>query len=127
MSRNISFFEARKVCQQTHVSWVGPEPVTWRQRPAAFVTSRPVLSISQSVGTTTRVVDAKKTVAPVKLSPLNKSVNSSKPSSPKQQVSPVHESDTYFTIIRNQGKSKESSTVTLLVSLSPKLSKSLLF
>ena len=84
VSRNISFFEARKVYQQTHgqkvvnyagavsvptqtasvctqtdVSWVGPEPVTRRQRPAASVTNRPVPSVSRSVGTTTRVADVK--------------------------------------------------------------------
>ena len=84
VSRNISFFEAGKIYQQTHgqkvmnyavavraptqttsvctqidVSWVGPEHVTGRQRPAASLTSRPVPSVSRFVGTTTRVSDVK--------------------------------------------------------------------
>ena len=54
---------------------------------------------SRSVVTTTRVADVKKTVAPTKSSPPKKDQKSSKPSSPQQQVSPVHESDTYFTIM----------------------------
>ena len=135
VSRNISFFEARKVYQQTHgqkvvnyagavsvptqtasvctqtdVSWVGPEPVTRRQRPAASVTNRPVPSVSRSVGTTTRVADVKKTAAPARSSPAKKGEKSSKPSSPKQQSVP--ESDAYFTIKTNRGKVKENSPIT---------------
>ena len=56
------------VSTQTDMSWVGAQPVTRKQRPAASVTSRPVPSVSRSVGTTTRVADVKKTVAPVKSS-----------------------------------------------------------
>ena len=137
VSRNISFFEARKVYQQTHgqkvvnyagavsvptqtasvctqtdVSWVGPEPVTRRQRPAASVTNRPVPSVSRSVGTTTRVADVKKTAAPARSSPAKKGEKSSKPSSPKQQSAPVPESDAYFTIKTNRGKVKENSPIT---------------
>ena len=138
VSRNISFFEARKVYQQTHgqkvvnyagavrvptqttsvctqtdVSWVGPEPVTRRQRPAASVTNRPVPSVSRSVGTTTRVADAQKPVAPARSSPPKKDKTSNKPSSPK--VSPVHESESdsaYFTVKTHKGKRKENSPVT---------------
>ena len=127
------FFEARKVYQQTHgqrvmnyavairapiqsasvcVSWVGAQPVTRKQRPASPVTSRPVLSVSRSLGTTTRVADVKKPVAPVKSSPPKKSDKSNKPSSPKPQVEPVHESDAYFTVKTHKGKSKERSPVT---------------
>ena len=137
VSRNISFFEARNVYQQTHgqkvvnyagavrvptqtasvctqtdVSWVGPEPVTRRQRPAASVTNRPVPSVSRSVGTTTRVADVKKTAAPARSSPAKKGEKSSKPSSPKQQSAPVPESDAYFTIKTNRGKVKENSPIT---------------
>ena len=137
VSRNISFFEARTVYQQTHgqkvvnyagavrvptqtasvctqtdVSWVGPEPVTRRQRPAASVTNRPVPSVSRSVGTTTRVADVKKTAAPARSSPAKKGEKSSKPSSPKQQSAPVPESDAYFTIKTNRGKVKENSPIT---------------
>ena len=64
------------------------------------------------MGTTTRVADVKKTVAPVKSSPPKKGAKSSKPSSSKQQDSPVHESDAYFTIKTNTGKTKESSLTT---------------
>ena len=46
----------------------------------------------------------KKTMAPVKSSPPKKGPKSSKPSSPKQQDSPVHESDAYFTFKTNNGK-----------------------
>ena len=74
VSQNVSFFEARaiyqkthgqrvmnyagttkapaqctSVCTQTDVSWVGPQPVTRKQRPAASVTIRPVPSVSRSV------------------------------------------------------------------------------
>ena len=58
------------------------------------------------------VADVKKTVAPVKSSPPKNGDKASKSSSPKQQVSHVHESDTYFTIKTTKGKSKESSPVT---------------
>ena len=86
------------------MSWVGAQPVTRKQRPTAPVTSRPVLSISRSVGTTTRVADVKKTMAPAKSSPPKKCVKSNKPSSPKQQVEPVHKSDAYFTVKTHRGK-----------------------
>ena len=116
VSRNISFFEARKVyqqnasvCTQTDVSWVGTQPVTRKQRPAAPVNSRSVPSVSRSVGTTTRVADVKRAVAPAKSSPPKKGEKTNKPSSPKQQVEPVHESDAYFTVKTHKGKSKESS------------------
>ena len=123
VSRNISFFEARKVYQQTHgqrvmnyagairapipnasvctqtdVSWVGTQPVTRKQRPAVPVNSRSVPSVSRSVGTTTRVADVKRVVVPAKSSPPKKGEKTNKPSSPKQQVKPVHESDAYFTV-----------------------------
>ena len=70
VSQNVSFFEARAiyqknhgqrvmnyagttkapiqctlVCTQTDVSWVGAQPVTRKQRPAASVTIRPVPSV----------------------------------------------------------------------------------
>ena len=92
------------------MSWVGAQPDTRKQRSAASVTSRPVPSVSRSVGTTTRVADVKHMVPP-KSSPPMKNTKSSKPSSPK--VSPVHESDAaYFTVKTHKGKSKESSPVT---------------
>ena len=111
VSKNVSFFEARSIypkthgqrvmnyagaakasiqstsiCAQTDVSWVGTQPVT----------SRPVPSVSRSVDTTTRVADVKKTVALAKSSPPKKDPKSSKPSSPQQQVSPVHESYLFY-------------------------------
>ena len=43
------------VCTQTDMSWVGPEPVTRRQRPAASVTIRLFPSVTRAMGTTTRV------------------------------------------------------------------------
>ena len=138
VSQNVSFFEARaiyqkshgqrvmsyagaakapiqntSVCTQTDVSWVGAQPVTRKQRPAASVTSRPVPSVSRSVGTTTRVADAQKPVAPARSSPPKKDKTSNKPSSPK--VSPVHESESdsaYFTVKTHKGKRKENSPVT---------------
>ena len=94
---------------QTDVSWVGAQPVTRKQRPAASVTSRPVPSLSRSVGTTTRVADVKQ-VVPTKSSPPKKNTRSSKSSSPKDL--PVHESDAYFTVKTYKGKSKESSPIT---------------
>ena len=134
VSKNVYFFEARtiykkthgqrvmnyagatkaptqctSVCTQTDMSWVGAQPDKRKQRPAASVTSRPVPSVSRSVGTTTRVADVKQVVSP-KSSPPMKNTKSSKPSS---KVSPVHESDAaYFTVKTYKGKSKESSPVT---------------
>ena len=141
VSRNISFFEARQVYQKTHgqrvmsyagatkapiqsssvctqtdVSWVGPQPVTRRQRPAAPSTGRPLPSVSRSVGTTTRVVDVKKPVVETKSSPPKRDKKSNKPSSPK--VSPVHKSDAYFTVKTYKEKSKGSTPVTS-VKISP--------
>ena len=89
--------QCTSVCTQTDVSWVGAKPVTRKQRPAASVTIRPVPSVSRSVGTTTRVADVMKTVAPAKSSSPKKDLKSSKPSSLK--VCLDHESDAaYFTI-----------------------------
>ena len=86
------------VCTQTDVSWVGAQPATRKHGPAASVTSRPVPSVSRSVGTTTRVAD----VVPPKSSHPMKNTQSSKPCSPK--VSPVHESDAaYFTVKTHKG------------------------
>ena len=95
--------QCTSVCTQTDVSWVGVQPVTWKQRPAASVTSRPVPSISRSVVTTTRVVDVKHVVT-TKSSPPKKDTQSSK-SSPK--ASPVHGSDAYFTVKTYKRKSKD--------------------
>ena len=86
------------ISTQTDVSWVGAQPVTRKQRPAVTVTSRPVPSVSRSVGTTTRVVDVKHVVPP-KSSPPKKDTKSSKPSSPK--VSPVHESDATILLLKH--------------------------
>ena len=135
VSKHISFFEARtiymrthgqrvmsyagaaktpiqstSVCTQTDVSWIGAQPVTRKQRPAASVTSRPVPSVSRAVGTPTRGADVQKPVAPARSSPPKKDKTSNKPSSPK--VSSVHESDAYFTVKTYKGKSKESSPMT---------------
>ena len=85
--------QCTSVCTQTDVSWVGDQPVTRKQRSAASVASRPVPSVSRSVGTTTRVADVKH-VVPDKSSPPKKDTKSSKPSSSK--FSPVHESDAGF-------------------------------
>ena len=104
--------QCTSVCTQTDVSWVGAQPVTRNQRPAASVTIRPVPSVSWSVGTTTRVADVKKTVAPAKSSSPKKVPKSSKPFSPK--VCLDHESDAaYFTVKTHKGKSKENSPVTM--------------
>ena len=46
--------QSTSVCTQADVSWVGAQPVTRKQRPTASVTSRPVPSVSRSVGTPTR-------------------------------------------------------------------------
>ena len=64
--------QSTSVCTQTDVSWVGSQHVTQKQRPAVSSTSRPVSSASRSLGTTTRVADETKAVAPVGLSPLKK-------------------------------------------------------
>ena len=102
--------QSTSVCTQTDVMWVGGQPVTRKQRPAASVTSRPVPSVSRSVGTPTRVADVQKPVAPTRSSPPKKDKTSNKPSSPK--VSSVHESDAYFSVKTYKGKSKESSPMT---------------
>ena len=47
---------------------------------------------TDTVGTNTHVMDATNTVAQVKYSPPKNDPKSRKPSLPKQQVSPVHES-----------------------------------
>ena len=108
--------QCTSVCTQTDVSWVGAEPATRKQRHAVSVTSRPVPSVSRSVGTTTRVADVKQVVPP-KSSPPMKNTKSSKPSLPK--VSPLHESDAaYFTVKTHKGKTKENSPVTS-VNISP--------
>ena len=104
--------QSASLCTQTDVSWFGAQPVTRKQRSAASVTSRPVPSVKRSVGTTTRVADVNKTVAPTKSSPPKKDPKSSKPFSPQPQISPVHESDTYFTIKTNKGKGKEIFPIT---------------
>ena len=97
-------------CAHQYVSWIGAQPATRKQRPAASVTSRLVQSVSRSVGTTTRVADVKQVVPP-KSSPQMKNTKSSKPSSPR--VSPVHESDAaYFTVKTHKWKTKKNSPVT---------------
>ena len=108
------------------MSWVGAQPVTRKQHPAASVTIRPVPSVSRSVGTTTRVADVKKNVAPAKSSSPKKDPKSSKPSSPK--VCLDQESDAaYFSVKTHTGKSKENSTVTS-VHISPiKFKESILY
>ena len=76
----------------------GLGPVTRKQRLAASVTSRPVPSVSRSVGTPTRGADVQKHVSPARSSPQKKDKTSNKPSSPK--VSPVHESDAYSLLLK---------------------------
>ena len=105
-----ALIQCTSVCTQTDMSWVGAQPVTRKQRPAASVTSRPVPSVSRSVGTTTRVADVKKTVAPAKSSP-KKDPKSSKPSSPKVCLD-QESAAAYFTVKTHTGKSKENSPVT---------------
>ena len=113
------------VCTQTDVSWVGAQPATRNQRPAASVTSRPVPSVSRSVGTTTRVPPDVKQVVPPKSSPPMKNTKSSKPSLPK--ASPVHESDAaYFTVETHKGETKENSPVTSVHIFPIKLKNSIL-
>ena len=117
--------QSASVCTQTDVSWVGAQPVTRKKRTAAPVTSGPVPSVSRSVGTTTRVADVKKTVAPAKSSPPKKGEQSSKPASPKQQVQPVHESDAYSTVKHARGKVKRVPLSPVYTS--PPLSSKILF
>ena len=62
------------------------------------------------MGTPTPEADVQKPVAPTRSSPPKKGKTSNKPSSPK--VSPVDESDAYFTVKTYKGKSKESSPMT---------------
>ena len=102
--------QSTSVCTQTDITWLGGQPVTRKQRPAASVTSRPVPSVSQLVGTPTRWADVQKPVAPTGSSPPKKDKTSNKPSSPK--VSSVHECDAYFTVKTYKGKSMESSPMT---------------
>ena len=98
-----ALIQCTSVCIQTDVSWVRAQHVTRKQRHAASVTIRPVPSISRSVGTTSRVADVKKTVAPAKSSSPKKDPKSCKPSSPK--VCLDHESDAaYFTVKHTHGE-----------------------
>ena len=99
-------------------SRLGTWPVTRRQSHAASSTSRPVPSVSRSDGTFTHVADATKTVAPIKSSPSKTDEKFSKPSSPKQQIAPVHKYNTYFTITTNKGKGKKSPPI-INVKISP--------
>ena len=99
--------QSTSVCTPVDESWVGAQPVSRKPRPAASVTSRPVSSVSLSVGTPTRGADVHKPVASTRSSPPKKDKTPNKPSSPN--VSPVHESDAYFTVKTYKGKSKESS------------------
>ena len=100
----MNYARVTKAPIHTDVSWGGAQPVTRKQRPAAYVTCRPVPSVSRSMGTTTCVADVKH-VVPTKSSPP-KDTKSCKPSSP------VHEYDAYFTVKTYKGKSKESSPIT---------------
>ena len=63
--------QCTSVCTQTDVSWVGAQSVTRKQRPVASVNSRPVPSVSRTVGTTNSVADVKH-VVPTKSSPPKK-------------------------------------------------------
>ena len=58
------------ICTHIDVLCIGSEPVTRRKRPVASIINRPVLSVSRSMGTPTRVVDATKAGALVGSSPL---------------------------------------------------------
>ena len=69
--------QCTSVCTQTDVSWVGAQPVTRKQRPPASVTSRPVPSVSRSVGTTTRVADVKNEEHKIKQTLFTKGFNCS--------------------------------------------------
>ena len=117
--------QSASVCTQTDVSWVRAQPVARKQRPAAPVTSRPVLPVSRPVGPTTRVADVNKTVALVKSSPLKKGELSSKPSSPKQRDAPAHESYVYFTVKTHKGKVRRVPLSPVYTS--PPLSSKILF
>ena len=110
-----TLIQGTSACTQTDVTWVGGQPVTRKQRPAASVTSRLVPSVSRSVGTPSRWADVQKPIAPSRSSPPKKDKTSNKPSSPK--VSSVHESDAYFTVKTYKGKSKESSPMKNLKNL----------
>ena len=68
-------------------------------------------------------MDVKKPVVATKSSPPKKDKKSNKPSSTK--VSPVHESDAYFTVKTYKEKSKGSTPVTSVKS--PQLNLKLLF
>ena len=69
--------------------WVGAQPVTRKQRPAASVTGRPVPSVSRAVCT-------------FLVWPVIPTMSSSLKKDPE---SPVHESDAYFSVKTNNGKS----------------------
>ena len=121
--RVVSYAEAAKAPIQS-MSWVGVQPAIRKQRPAASVTSRPIPSVSRSVGTTTRVADVKKPVATAKSSPPKKDPKSSKHSSPT--VSPVRESDAaYFTVKHTTGNVRRIPI--LQMCKSPQFSLKLLF
>ena len=102
--------QSTSVCPQTNVLWVVAQPVTRKQCPTASVTSRPVPSVSRTVGITTRMADVKKIVASVKSSRPKKDPKSSKPSSLSDAA--------YFTVETHKGKSKENSPV-ISVHISP--------
>ena len=112
VSRNVSLFEAREIHQQTHgetvkdyagtvkvqaqrtsictqtdVSWVWSEPVMRRQHPVVSATNKQVPSVPRSVGTTTRVADVNKTMAPISHH-LRGRVN--KPANPLRQSNRFH-------------------------------------
>ena len=55
--------QSTSISTQTYMSRVGSLHVTRRQRPAASSASKPVPSVSRSVGTTTRMADVMETVA----------------------------------------------------------------
>ena len=62
------------------------------------------------MGTITSVVDVKKHVVPTNPSPPKKDTKSNNPYSPN--VSPVHESDAYFSVKTYKGERKERSPMT---------------
>ena len=104
--------QCTSVCTQTDMSWVGAQPITRKQRPAASVTIRPVPSVSRSVGTTTRVADVKKNVAPVPSPHLRRRIQN-QANLLRPEVCLDQESDAaYFTVKTHTGKSKENSPVT---------------
>jgi len=140
VTKSVSFFEARKIYEQTHgqkvmnfagavkapvqttaaytqtdVSWLGSEPIKRRQRSAVSVPNKPVIVASRSVGTTARASEIAKTVAP------------EKPSSPKQGVSasrsatniagqvkePVQQKEGNKSKEKSKEKSKRSSPISV--------------